>query len=89
MIAQDVQKVYPELISHAPDKELGEVLSFDYAHFTAVLLEGLKELKHGLEGASADLAKAQAHDQEQISVLQKQVEMLSAQVKKLESAAKH
>ena len=46
MIAQDIEKSYPELVTYW--KEAGSTEAYrgvDYERFTAVLLEAIKELK--------------------------------------------
>ena len=42
LIAQDVQKVIPELVSKIPDGSL----SLAYANIVSLLIEGIKELKN-------------------------------------------
>ena len=44
MIAEEVQAVFPELVSRAPDEDQ-EILGLDYSSFTAVLVQAVKELK--------------------------------------------
>ena len=52
VIAQEIQKEFPELIDTAKvDKPedcngLEEILTVDYEHLTAILLQGLKELRN-------------------------------------------
>jgi len=45
MIAQELQKVYPELVATTKNSKGKEYLAIDYSKFTAVLLQSIKELK--------------------------------------------
>ena len=45
MIAQDMQKVYPQLVGTVKTTNGQEYLTIDYVKFTAVLLQSVKELK--------------------------------------------
>jgi hypothetical protein len=45
LIAQELQKVYPELVKGSPKNQGHQYLSIDYEKFTAVLLQSIKELK--------------------------------------------
>jgi hypothetical protein len=44
MIAEEVQAVFPELVSRVPEEDR-EILGLDYSSFTAVLVQAVKELK--------------------------------------------
>jgi len=61
MIAQELQKVYPELVESSKHGDQ-EYLSIDYAKFTAVLLQSVKELKSQMNAM-----------QDQINALQRKV----------------
>jgi len=90
LIAQNVEKVFPQLVdTHNLDKDHKDVRSVDYSGLVSPIIQAVKELKTLFDGLAADLAKAQAQDQDQISALQKQVEALSVRVRTLESATKH
>lgn len=67
MIAQELQKVYPELVKADKGKN-HEYLSIDYSKFTAVLLESIKELKGQVNTM-----------QDQINFLQAEVKALEKQ----------
>ncbi len=67
IIAQELQKVYPQLVKSAKS-ENGGYLFVDYGKFTAVLLQSVKELKSRMNGM-----------QEQIDALQEKVKMLEKQ----------
>ena len=64
MIAQELQKVYPELVSASKNGHQ-EYLSIDYGKFTAVLLQSIKELKGQMNTM-----------QDQINALQEKVKKL-------------
>ena len=69
--AQEVQKVYPELVK-APKKAY---LSIDYMKFTAVLLQAIKELESqkSVMQAQIDALQDQINaSQEKIKTLEKQ-----------------
>jgi hypothetical protein len=53
LIADEVEKVYPDLISH--DGVTGEANSVDYSSLVAALIESVKELKTELDGVKAEL----------------------------------
>jgi hypothetical protein len=74
MIAQEVQKVYPELVVVAPKRDGHQYLSIDYDKFTAVLLESVKELKKEKD--------------EEIQKLQDDNEQLKSRVDALEKKAR-
>ena len=61
MIAQELQKVYPELVVGSKN----EYLSIDYMKFTVVLLQSIKELKNQMNAM-----------QDQINALRKKVKTL-------------
>jgi hypothetical protein len=67
VIAQDMQKVFPELVVLNKAKDGKEYLSVDYMKFSAVLLQSIKELKGQMAGMQKQL-KAQ---QEEINELKK------------------
>jgi hypothetical protein len=54
VIAQEVEKVYPELVSTADYKAV------DYAKLTAVLIEAVKELRHQNETLEVRLSRLEA-----------------------------
>ncbi len=64
MIAQELQKIYPELVLGTKN----EYLSIDYGKFTAVLLQSVKELKNQMKAM-----------QDQINDLQRKVKTLEKQ----------
>jgi hypothetical protein len=67
LIAQDMQKVYPELVGSFKSGK-AEYLNIDYPKFTAVLLESVKELK-----GEVDTLQSQVNAlQEKVKVLEKQ-----------------
>ena len=55
LIAQEVQKQFPELVSSGS----GEYLSVSYNHFTAVLLKGLQEQQKQLEEKDREIRELQ------------------------------
>ncbi len=67
MIAQELQKVYPELVVASKNGHQ-EYLSIDYGKFTAVLLQSVKELKSQMNTM-----------QDQINILQEKVKILEKQ----------
>lgn len=67
MIAQELQKVYPELVVSVKNPK-GEYLAIDYSKFTAVLLQSVKELKSQMNAM-----------QDQINTLQEKVKTLEKQ----------
>ena len=67
MIAQELQKVYPELVVASKNGHQ-EYLSVDYGQFTAVLLQSIKELKSQMNTM-----------QDQINALQRKVKTLEKQ----------
>ena len=67
MIAQELQKVYPELVVASKNGNQ-EYLSIDYGKFTAVLLQSIKELKSQMNTM-----------QDQINALQRKVKTLEKQ----------
>ena len=67
MIAQELQKVYPELVVASKNGNQ-EYLSIDYGKFTAVLLQAVKELKSQMNAM-----------QDQINALQRKVKTLEKQ----------
>ena len=67
MIAQELQKVYPELVVASKNGNQ-EYLSIDYGKFTAVLLQAVKELKSQMNVM-----------QDQINALQRKVKTLEKQ----------
>lgn len=44
MIAEEVGKIFPEIVSYEPDNS-GYSTGMDYGRLTAVLVEAIKELK--------------------------------------------
>ena len=66
MIAQELQKVYPQLVVASKNKP--KYLSIDYGKFTAVLLQSVKELKSQMNAM-----------QDQINALQRKVKTLERQ----------
>lgn len=74
LIAQEVEKVFPELITY--DKEGYRML--DYGKFSAVLLEAIKEQQKEIESQKTEMA-VQA---KMLSDLKKDVEMLKKTLRK-------
>ncbi|MBI3418919.1 MAG: tail fiber domain-containing protein, partial [Proteobacteria bacterium] len=75
VIAQEMEKVYPELVTTNSDG----YKAFLYENFTAVLLEGLKELKGLFDGDHGELMKLRAANDK----LEASVESLKAEIKAL------
>ncbi len=73
VIAQDFEQDYPELVSASADDGMK---SFDYQRFTAVLLQGLKEL----DKKNADLAGAVEELKATNQRLQGEIEELTGQI---------
>ena len=74
MIAQELQKVYPELVVASKNGNQ-EYLSVDYMKFTAVLLQAIKELESqkSVMQAQIDALQDQINaSQEKIKTLEKQ-----------------
>jgi len=44
MIAEEIEPVFPELVSRVPDEDR-EILGLNYSNFTAILVQAVKELK--------------------------------------------
>lgn len=59
LIAQNVEKEFPELVNK--DKDGYESLAYD--KFTAVLLEAIKEQQKQIEGLKAEVAKLKGSKQ--------------------------
>lgn len=77
LIAQDVRKEFPEIVSEGA----GGMLSLAYSKFTAVLLKGLQEQQAQIEGQTAQL-KTQ---EEQITELQKENKQIKERLAALEA----
>jgi hypothetical protein len=65
MIAQELQKAYPQLVVVAPEHQEHQYLSIDYGKFTAVLLQSIKELE-----------SRKSAMQDQINALQRKIKTL-------------
>ncbi|MBL4709171.1 MAG: tail fiber domain-containing protein [Flavobacteriales bacterium] len=74
IIAQDIQKVFPELVSEGPDGYLG----VEYAKFTAVLLQAIKEQQYLIDQQNQNNDKQQS----QIDFLMEEVKLLKQEIKK-------
>jgi len=57
VIAQEVEKAFPELVSYWSADGVDDCRAVDYGRFTAVLLEGLKELQRKVEALQAQVAE--------------------------------
>ena len=57
LLAQEVEAQFPELVSTNRGEALEESKAISYANFTAVLLEGIKELKKEVDALKARVAE--------------------------------
>ncbi|WP_414463368.1 tail fiber domain-containing protein [Hyphomicrobium sp. DY-1] len=74
VIAQDVEKAFPQAVSEVSDTTIGTAKTVDYSILVAPIIEVIREFKHRFEDNDA-----------RIKTLTKQVEALQAQVKQLEA----
>jgi hypothetical protein len=59
LVAEEVQRVYPNLVTYGPD---GKLESVRYLEFTALLLNELQKQAHQLQTKDAQLVAQQARD---------------------------
>jgi len=79
LIAQEVQKVYPELVIPAKYSDGKEFLSVDYMKLSVVLLQAIKELKVEMESFQKFKSEMKS-----LTELQGEVELLKEKIKNLE-----
>jgi hypothetical protein len=84
MIAQEVQKVYPELVIVAPEHDGRRYLSIDYEKFTAVLLQAIKELDGkviSLFKGLSDRVQALEVRMDKVNGLEKEIHALKEEIR--------
>lgn len=57
VIAQDVEKVAPEVITRTPHEHLGEIMGVSYGNLVGLLIEGIKELRGELAELKTQMNK--------------------------------
>ncbi|MGL4475422.1 MAG: tail fiber domain-containing protein [Shewanella sp.] len=57
VIAQDVEKVAPEVVTRTQHGELGEILGVSYGNLVGLLIEGIKELRGELAELKTQMNK--------------------------------
>ena len=90
MIAQELQKVYPELVVTSKNGDQ-EYLSIDYGKFTVVLLQSIKELEGQIQSIEELESQKNARQmglikelENELSVRQDQINTLQEKIKTLE-----
>ena len=87
MIAQELQKVYPELVV-ASKNEHQDYLSIDYMKFTAVLLQAVKELKKEKDKEIKDQQKEIQDQGKETHALKEEIRDLKAENKEIKERVK-
>lgn len=91
VIAQDVEKAFPQAVTEVSDTTLGSAKTVDYSILVAPIIEALRVFKHQFDADHEELAKLKADNDNlriQVDTQQKQIDALTAANDNIEALQK-